>query len=181
MQRARTIQPGLTILEVVVAVAMLAGLAAMILGAVSLMENAAVRDRHRLNAMEVAHRVIIQLIDDHTWVDRQPAHRVQQGDYYYDFDYRVDVLYHETGIDEQGKQTSSNKRLTKLASDSTVEERLKAQIHEITVTVYLELPDGSRSLQPYATLHRIYNPIMGEGERGIRYVMDMFQKQFGGL
>jgi hypothetical protein len=181
MSRTRTNQPGLTILEVVIAVAMLAGMASVILGAVSLMENSIVRDRHRLNAMEVAHRVVVQLIDDHTWVDRQPARRVQQGDYYYDFDYRVDVLYHEKGLDEEGKEIPSNRRATKLASESSVEERLKAQIHEITVTVYLERPDGSRSPQAYATLHRLYNPVMGEGERGIRWVMDLFQQQYGNL
>ena len=181
MRRTRTNQSGLTILEVVVAVAMLAGMASIILGAVSLMENVVVRDRHRLNATEVAHRVIVQLIDDHTWVDRQPARRVKQGDYYYDFDYRVDVLYQEKGLDEAGNDTPSNRRSTRVASESSVEERLKAQIHEISVTVYLELPDGSRSARPAATLHRIYNPVTGEGERGIRWVMDLFQKQYGGL
>lgn len=179
MQRAHANQPGLTILEVVVAVAMLAGMAGIILGSVALMENAALRDRHRLNAMEVAHRIVAQLIDDHTSVDRQP-HRVQQGDYYYAFDYRLDVLTDETGLEDDA-EGPKNRRKTQLASESSVEERLKSQIHEITVTVYLERPDGARDPKPYATLHRLYNPIMGDGERGIRYVMDMFKEQFGGL
>ncbi len=177
MRRGAGAQPGLTLLEVVVAVAMLAGMATVVLGAVSLIENAATRDRHRLNATEVAHRVIVQLIDDHTWIDRQAVRRVQQGEHFYLFDHRVDVLYREQGVDG----ADSNRRRSQLASETGVEARLKSQIHQITVTVYLEEQDGGRSLDPYATLTRIYNPVMGEGERGIRYVMDLFEEEFGGL
>ena len=177
MRRGAGSQPGLTLLEVVVAIAMLAGMATVVLGAVSLIENAAARERHRVNAAEVAHRVIVQIIDDHKWIDNQPNHRVAQGEHWYQFDHRIDVLTRERGLDG----AESTRRTAKSAAEADVEERLRSQIHQVTVTVYLENEDGRRSPVPYARLTRIYNPVMGEGERGIKYVMDLFQKEFGGL
>jgi hypothetical protein len=156
---------------------MLAGMATIVLSTVSLIENAAVRERHRVNGAEVAHRVIVQMIDDHKFIEKQPVQRVQQGDHFYQFDYREDVLTREQGLEgDEGRRRSA-----KSAADADVEERLRSQIHQITVTVYLEDEDGVRALEPCARLTRIYNPVLGEGERGIRYVMDLFTKQFGGL
>jgi prepilin-type N-terminal cleavage/methylation domain-containing protein len=176
MRRGAGAHPGLTLLEVVVALAMVAGMATIVLSTVSLIENAAARERHRVNGVEVAHRTILQLIDNHKFLDGQPQ-RVEQDGQFYQFDYRVDVLTREDGL---GGEKSTRRRAT-AAADSNVEDRLRAQIHQITVIVYLEDDRGARALEPCARLTRIYNPVLGEGERGIQYVMDLFTKQFGGL
>lgn len=181
MRRARRTRTGLTFIEVVVSVALLAGMASVVLGAVTLMENAAAREIHRLNAMEVAHRVIVQIIDDHKWIKRNKHLPVEMNGHLYVFTHREDVLSREEGLDEAEGADRSNRRTSRPAAEASLDERLKAQIHEVTITVYLERADGSRSEQPYAELTRVYNPIMGEGNRGVEWFTDLLQEQYEDL
>ena len=56
--------PGLTLLEVVLAVVMLSGVSASIMSAIAYVERGDARDRRRLAAYEVANRLVLQWLDD---------------------------------------------------------------------------------------------------------------------
>src|SRR5690606_193583 len=60
----RGVRDGLTLLEVVVATAMLATLGVAVMGAISFMQYYNQQSRYRLDGMEVAHRLVTQYIDD---------------------------------------------------------------------------------------------------------------------
>lgn len=156
----RAVRRGMTMIEVVIATAMLGTLAAMILGAISFMETSAARQRHRLNAAEVAHRVIAQHLDQ---PDIMPdsSKPLQFADSYYRFAIREEVL-----MNDDNSTSDLTRRRARNRSELTVEEQLPALLNRVTVTVYLDDPsspvvDASR---PLAELSRMYNPITGRDE-----------------
>jgi type II secretory pathway pseudopilin PulG len=86
-QRAR----GMTVLEVIAALAVLAGVASMVTGVLQFQRRAAEIDRTRLAAAEAAHRLILQYIEDSRSVENARAPVEIDGELY-DFTLRVDVL-----------------------------------------------------------------------------------------
>jgi len=164
---------------VIVSLAIVAGGVAIAFGAIGFMENIATHDRHRLNGTEIAHRVILQYIDDFKSL-RSQVHRVPMGGSMYQFEITENVLLTESGdgVARSGGK-ASQRRKSVSAKNASVEERFAAQIHQITVDVYLEHPDGTRSARPVATLVRSYNPVMGLGTRGMTYWIEMLNESQG--
>ncbi len=151
--RAQRHKPGLTFLEVVISLAMLATLATSILGAVSFMETASARGRFRLDATEVAHRLITQYIDNQALMppDNLP---IQQGDRLYRWTLREEILAREDG------PGSLARRSGRVASQMTAMEQIPEMLNRLTVQVYLDDPSDPLSLsRPIAHLDRIYSPI----------------------
>lgn len=151
---------GLTLLEVVAATALLAGLASIVLGAIGYMETSAARERHRLQAMEVAHRIVAQYIDNPKLLPDESL-PIQQGESYYRYAIQEDVL-----VQEQGAEGAIRKRTAKRKQDLSVEEALPQMLNRITIRVFLDDPsspvlDASR---PAAELVRIFDPIQGRPE-----------------
>ncbi len=150
---ARLHHRGLTFLEVVVSLALLATLASSILGAISFMETAGARARFRLDATEVAHRLITQYIDNQALMppDNLP---IQQGDHLYRWTLREEILAREEG------PGSLARRSGRIASQMTAMEQIPEMLNRLTLEVYLDDPDDPLShARPIARLNRIYSPI----------------------
>jgi len=167
---------GLTFLEVVLAVALLGTASAMILGAISFTELNAERDRLRLEAMEVAHRVVLQHLDDPAELERFDG-RYSYNRRVYVFELREEILRQ----DESGV-TGLVQRSTRLAQDASAEEQLNSQLYVLTVTVYPEAEgDPGRVGGPaLAELRRIYNPVAQfarDPDRMIEWVMGALSNQ----
>jgi len=174
----RRSRAGLTFVEVIVCVGIVAGAAVLVFGSIGFLENVAQHNRDRLNGTEVAHRVILQYIDDFKSL-RDQVHRVEQGGAFYQFDVWEEVLVSESGVDDADERSPSQRRHAVRAETVSIDDRMKAQIHQITVEVFAELPDKSRSARPVATLVRSYNPMLGLGGRGMKYVIDLMEQQYG--
>lgn len=153
-RRAARAAPGLTFIEVIVAAAMLVGLTSAIMGAISFLDSSAARQRHRLQGMEVAHRLVAQYLDDKELLPDSSV-PIQQGESFYRFSIREEIL-------EQDENAGDNlkKRRGRLKSELTVDEQFRHLLQRITVTVYVDDPsnpalDASR---PIATLSRMFSP-----------------------
>lgn len=165
--RRRRSHAGLTFLEVVVSLAILAGVSSIVLGTVGFLEQAAARDARRLDATEVAHRVIVQYIDDPSWLENQPK-RYVYNERPYVFEYLEQYLIDG---DEPGGD------LTAVAKAETTAEFNKiaaSAMRVITVTVWLEGPDGFVEDEPLSTLSRTY--WLGRDERSnIGLMQELFE------
>ncbi len=152
--RPASTQRGLTFIEVVVATAVLAGLATMVLGTLSFMETASLRQKHRLNAAEVAHRVIAQFLDD---PDKLPDKSlpIQQGEHLYRFILREEIL-----VTEEGDARGLRRGAGRIANDLPAEEQLRNILARVTVQVYLDDPSAPIDTSaPMADLVRIYGTL----------------------
>lgn len=121
---------GLTLIEVVVAVATLVIAAGALLGGSSFVSGLAARDRLRVDAAEAAHRVIIQHIEDPNFWRTQPK-RVEMGGRYFAFTLEEEVV---TAPDQAGASGRVNYATTALASAQT-EQALKS-LNRLLVRVY---------------------------------------------
>ncbi len=63
-RRSTRCAPGLTLLEVILSVVILTGVATSIVSAIAYVEGADARDRRRLAAHEIANRLVLQWLDD---------------------------------------------------------------------------------------------------------------------
>lgn len=73
--------PGLSLLEVTLAVVMLTGVATSIMSAIAYVERADARDRKRLAAHEIANRLVLQWLDDNKQMP-EPWLPIAYGDRY---------------------------------------------------------------------------------------------------
>lgn len=165
----------MTFLEVVVSLTIVVGMAAIVTGAVSMLEAAALRQKYRTEAMEVGHRVILQYIDDFEWIKNQSS-RVDYNGSMYEFEFEELFL----------RETSSEGGRMELRAvpgrGVSLEEKIRGQIHQLTVAVYRLDEYGVRSERPLAELARWFNPIRrgGEDDRGLRWMMQqMLEAQNG--
>lgn len=145
---------GLTFIEVIVAAAMLVGLTSAIMGAISFLDSSAARQRHRLQGMEVAHRLVAQYLDDKELLPDSSL-PIQQGESFYRFTIREEIL-------EQEENTGDNlkRRRGRLKSELTVDEQFRHLLQRITVTVYVDDPSNPAldASKPIATLSRMFSP-----------------------
>lgn len=150
MQHSRR---GLTVIEVVIAVATLAIAAGMILGGITFSERVAQRSRDVLAGTEIAHRILIQHIRDRAELRGQPE-RVDFGGVVYEFDLEERVLARE--FTEGGPTKLSSTR----SSDVALGDKLNNQLFLVTVNVWHNGEKGP-FVKPIATLTRIFNPYLG--------------------
>lgn len=144
----------MTFIEVVVATGILAGLATMILGTLSFMENATLRQKHRLNATEVAHRVICQFLDD---PDKLPDKNlpIQQGEHYYRFILRDEILVTEESDTDRLRHGQG-----RVTSQMDAQEQLRSMLGRVTVQVYLHDPGNPIDTgAPMCELVRVYGTL----------------------
>ncbi|MDX2115090.1 MAG: prepilin-type N-terminal cleavage/methylation domain-containing protein [Planctomycetota bacterium] len=164
---------GLTFIEVIIATALLCALAALLIGGVSFLQGSAARERHKLNGMEVAHRVVAQYLDNPDILP--PSDRpIQQGSSFYRYAMREEVL-----VQEEGAAANLGRRRARQSGQLSVEESLPAMLNRVTVEVYLDDPGNPviNALSPVATLERIYNPISGRDEdASLEYLLRMVQR-----
>ena len=169
--RARPTHAGLTLLEVVVATAMLAILSSAVLGAMSFMETYSARTRHRLDAMEVGHRLITQYIDNQDLMP--PQHLpIQQGDRLYRWTLREEILVRDED------DTGLRRRVGKNAADLSAMDQIPEMLNRLTVSVYLDDPEDPRAqAEPAAQLVRIYSPIFsGDPDEVLKRIIKLVER-----
>lgn len=167
---------GLTFVEVIISVGVVAGAATLVLGTIGFLERVATHNRDRLNGMEVAHRVILTCMDDFKSM-RGQVHRVEYDGRMYAFDVWEELLTSEDGV--EANNSVSQRRSSRKVEEVSLQDRLQSQIHQITVVVYVEDAHGRRSERPVAWLVRSYNPFMSPGDRGIQYGVELMQEALG--
>ncbi len=156
---------GMTMIEVVAATLTLALAAAMIAGGISFSTMVSDRNRQRLAAAEVAHRIIITHVRDPREMEGQPK-RVLFDGRYYAFDLDEEVVARELS-DGSGPA----RRTTRKSADVGFEEKLNNQLTRITVRVKLDEP--SEQPRPVlATMTRMFNPYMGDPDALIYRLMN---------
>lgn len=144
---------GLTFLEAVLAMTLLAFVAATVAGAFGAMQRGARIEQEKLNAVEVAHRVLVGYMNDPETVPA-PDEFVEQGQGRYRVLFSEQMLVEDEGSDER----YSLRRPVPL-KQATMNERLGAGLILLTVRVF---PYDDAGPVPRDTqlveLSRIYNP-----------------------
>ncbi len=166
-------RPGLTLIEVVIATVTLVIASAAVFSGMSFVANLAVRDRKRLEAVEVAHRVILQQMEDPDQLAGQ-ARRTAMGPNYYAFEMDEMLLTEdESGQLQAGKPV---KLSTHSFTDASGTDKLKTRLNMLTVRVYEDNDNqGPAGKPPLAELTRIYNWINGDQDS----LMQKLQRRFG--
>lgn len=159
--RAGVRRRGLTFLEIVVSVATLSLVASVIVGTISFFKSATMLERHRLNATEVANRVILNKLDDPTWRPAAMSRRYTMNGFRYAFNMQVDLF--ELGTEEA---TLHN------LSEADINARI-THLEQITVTVALDEPASTLSGVPLATLVRVRDPRRMDSARVLEWVTDV--------
>lgn len=151
---------GLTLLEVVAATALLSGLASIVVGAVSFMESSSARQRHRLQAMEVAHRIVAQYIDNPKLLPDESL-PIQHGESYYKYTIQEDVLVQEQEAGSKIRRATAQRK-----ANLSIEQALPQMLNRIIIHVYVDDPENPAldTSRPAAELVRIFDPIQGRPE-----------------
>lgn len=172
---------GLTFIEVVVSLLVVSGLATVIFGAIGFVETAAAMDARRVKAHEIAHRIVIQMVDDENWIEGQPR-RVNLGDDYFVFEVSDAYITRETEIDpETGQDRFTSRTRTRSAEEMTGEERLTSQLRIITVSVWWERPDRTIEPERMAAISRVYNPLDTPNDaRALQWMTEQLSAGMGG-
>lgn len=147
---------GLSFLEVVLATAMLAAMAASVLGSISFLQSVIGREKHRLAGTEVAHRVITQYLED---PDLLPDEKlpIQQGDTLYRVAFREEVL-----TDEAGEEGQPRRKVGRNRDELSPEQQLTGLLRRVTVSVFLFEPRTlAEAAEPVAELSRTYSYLEG--------------------
>lgn len=95
--------PGLSLLEVVLSVVMLTGVATSIMSAIAYVERADARDKRRLAAHEIANRLVLQWLDDKEQMP-EPGLPIAYGDRY-QFFFELSVTQVQMELNEQQVRT----------------------------------------------------------------------------
>lgn len=141
---------GTTLIEVVLAALLLSIVVVMIVATVSNVTLADLRGRQRLEALELANRLLLQYLDDKEKMPSPAAH-IEQGMGVYRWALR------ETPVTMDFPRESV---FTAREGNSSV--RVLEQTNLLSVTVWTGVPDGLGGYAPgdeLATLARVHNPM----------------------
>lgn len=158
--RSRTLAPGLTILEVVLAVVMLGLVAAAVTSAISAIETMSARNRRVLAAHELANRLVLQWLDNRK--DMPPSSRpLDYGPYSFMWDSQVDTVVMK--INDTQRRVSGS---TPQALD---------RFELFTVTIFDAEGEGPqyRPGPPIATLSRMYDIAAARNPESAQNIQDM--------
>ena len=158
---------GLTLLESVLAATVLALVIAGVTGAVGFMTTDQRRDERRLGAMELAHRIVLQHLDDDQALAGQQGLPIDYGGARYRWDLKVQKLE----VDTEGPEVERDEARAAFG-----------RFRRVSVRVWLREESGGSTIPvagvPRAELSRVYdilpmrNPdsfsTMLETERGIQ-------------
>lgn len=161
MNRVRH-RTGLTLLEVVLATALLSILATGLFGMLSSITRAGVRERQRLASAEIANRLILMHLDDKTSLDPLKGKTIPYGIHEYRWRLSEDKI--------RLREIARRERAGSLGMADP--DRFK----QITVRVWLAETTGGAfdpdQRPPQATLTRLYDPIhLGRNPDSLRKIM----------
>lgn len=159
---------GLTFLELIISIATLALVGSMITGTISFFQSSTTLERHRLNAMEVANRVILTKLDQPKWKPGTMDRRYTLNGHRYAFNMQVELV--DLGEDEGGVTV-------KKVDEADLSSRI-SQMEQITVTVTLDDPMSRFSGVPMAMLVRTYDPTRSLGpDRLLEWITEILDSQ----
>lgn len=151
-------RPALTLLEVVIALVTLVIAASAILGGVSFAASLSVRDQKRLEGVEVAHRVILQQIEDPEILKGQ-LKRAEINGRYYAFTLDEEVV--RTGDAPTGAAGSKVRYNATRLAETQGDDRIKP-LNRLTVRVFEDDDNTGPGGKPaIAELSRYYSWIGG--------------------
>ena len=163
---------GMSLLEVVVAIAMLGALGTVVLSSIMFMEKSARRADRKLEAIEVAHRIVTQALvhADELPDDSLP---IQHGANLYYFRLQENIIVLEAEGDEGPIESESIRQ-----RDAGIAEQIKNQLHQIVVSVPPADPQGNlTSAQPLVTVSRVYNIMKGDEDEVISRILGMVTQE----
>jgi len=166
-RRKRGHPAGITMIEVVVATAMLTMLVGVITGGMSFLDSLRVRNIHRLNGAEYAHRVIVAYLDDSSSLGDGSVPR-QFGNYFYAYELRDEIIE----VDESGRIS------TQVSTQVSAMESIPNMTRRVIVRVYLadpRFPERS-SATPVAELERVYSPLFLNEAESLERIMQIVQQ-----
>lgn len=170
----RTVRRGLTLIEVVVATVTLVLASAAVFGGVTFIASMAARDRSRLGALEVAHRVILQHMEDATVLAGQPLRSEMSGSYYC---YVMEEMLIKA--EEPGRQAAPGTPVTYTAvplHEAEGTDRIGKPLNLLTVRVYADDDATGPANKPVlAELSRVYNWLSQDGDT----LLDKLKQRFG--
>lgn len=148
-------RPGVTFIEVALAVALLASLAGVITTAYDSIGRLAAREQDSLDATEVAHRLILNYLLDPKSLPKE-GERIPYGDNTF-FRHK---LIEEMLIEQDSDEENVAIRKATLERDATQNQRFGAGLKRITVKIY-HLPNSGYANvnKPLASLTRVYSPV----------------------
>jgi len=145
----------MTLIEVMLAVAMLAGLAAVVSTAYDGIGRMSRLEQHKLYAEEIAHRLILNYLLDPESLP-EPGERIPYADEFY-FRHEIDE---EMLVPQPGSDESLDRRSPQKQRDLDDETRFASTLKMITIRVYPFDETGVGTVDsPLAVLRRIYNPV----------------------
>ncbi|MEC9373320.1 MAG: hypothetical protein VYC34_05720 [Planctomycetota bacterium] len=167
----------MTFLEVTLSVALFAGLVTTLFGAYESLRRWSTLDQERLNATEVAHKLI--LLYTHDGPDKLPDTDVAieqgQGKYRY-------LLSEEILVERKGERDKISIREARPSRSLSDNERIGAGLVMITIKVY---PDESTAFtdpsEPLASLSRVFDPFGSTDEDVlINHVLQLLRQSMPG-
>lgn len=142
---------GLTFLEVIVSITILAGISSIVFGVIGFTQNRVNYDRERLEAMEVAHRVIIQWIDDPEWIRSQPP-RYEYAGSLYTFEVIENFLVFDEERGGGGRISAGVQR----QEDVELDDLARSSLRVLDVRVWREDEEGFIEPEPHVHVTRTY-------------------------
>jgi type II secretory pathway component PulJ len=159
------------VLEVVIALAILALATGMVTAALGGLQGMRARAEHKLAAAEAAHRVILQFNDDPRSVQRADA-PIEVNGYVFDFQIRQSVLR----IDEF-TGTARIEPTTATFGDISVREQIQNRLWRVEVDVLAREPGyGFQPGDVVASMNRVYD-YLADPDRLFDVISDMFGEQ----
>ncbi len=175
-RHANATRAGMTFIEVVAAMALIGVIASMIAGTIAFSRNASNIMHRRAEAAEAAHRIIIQHLEDPALLRTGPK-RVDLNGTLYGYE-----LEEYTLLGEEDEEAGTTIRTKINAAEASLDERLSAKIHMLTVHVFLDDPDLPSTGETLATISRVYNPLnTDDPEILLRFINEVMEAEIGRL
>ncbi len=156
--RAPIARRGVTFLEVVFSAVILAIAAGAITGAFALIERLSLRDDARLAGYEVAHRLILQYMDD---PDSLPPEHLPLEMGRFRFRYTIGK---EALVEDSAGETGVERREGRNVNNLDMADRLRGRLLLIRVSVNWDQGDGL--LDEVASLDRVFDPFGDTSDSG---------------
>ncbi len=168
-RRAPALRSGVTLLEVVLAGLLLGLATSTITSAFGVIQTLSERGRRRLEAAEIAHRAILQYLDDPTRIDAQGREVWNMGK----GKYRI-LIYEQSLSRTEGDQVSIRKATASAGID--LNTLLRNRLLMVTVEVFEDV-GGQRAPAPVEVLSRITDPLGYSDDEGAqeKHIENLFK------
>lgn len=143
---------GFGFLEVVLSIAILSAVIVTMVGGYGSIRTMVQRDQMRLEATEVAHRLILI----YTYISPDdlpgPGEPIAQGERLYSYRLREDIL-----VEEGSGDGSMSRRGAQPASSLSSNQKLQSGLVLVSIDVYPHVEGGAPGGEPIASLSRIFD------------------------